>query len=800
MSGIRALAPNQLYQSCDLSALEFEDTTELTPPAETIGQERALEAIEFGVGIDHDGYNLFLMGSTGLGKHRVIRQSLERHRERAAPPADWCYVANFGEPHRPRALKLPAGRGRELRQDLYQLVDDLLNALPAAFQSDEYNQRAEEIASEFKSLEEKAAEALGKKAKEQGIALIHTPGGYTLAPVRDGHILSNEAFDSLPDEDKAHLEQVMQELKEELRQTMSQVPVWQREMRKRFKALDRDVAQATVNQLVAELGQRYAELPPVMEYLQALELDVVDNLDQFRHSEGGDSKALSPDDAQFNRYKVNLLVDNAEVTGAPVVYENNPNYLNLVGRIEHISRLGTLMTDFTLIKPGALHRANGGFLILDAVKVLTNPFAWEALKRVLKAREIRIEALERLLSLAGTTSLEPQEIPLDIKVALLGDRLLYYLLKAYDPEFGQLFKVAADFAEEMPRMTGQDGLYGRFVAGLQQREKLRPLERAAVELVVERAARRAQDADKLSLDVSSLLDLMKEADFQARRAQSERIRREDVASALEAQQRRVDQLREHIQEEILRGGLMIDTRGSQLGRVNALSVIFTGDHGFGIPSRISATARLGSGEVVDIQREVDQAGPIHSKGVFILSSYLARRYAKFQPLCLSASLAFEQTYGLVEGDSASAAELCALLSAIGDIPLRQSMAITGSVNQHGEIQAIGGVNEKIEGFFDICQGRGLTGEHGVIIPDANRHHLMLRADVIDAVASGAFQVYAVHHVDEAMELLTGQSAGQPDAEGLYPADSVNGQVQLRLSEWFALRQQLAGGEHQRHQD
>jgi len=791
------LTPSQLYHNCDLSQLEFDDTSQLQPQEQTIGQERALQAIEFGVGIAHQGYNLYLMGSTGLGKHRVIRQALEQRREQVPAPADWCYIANYAEPHRPYALRLPTGRGRALRADMRQLVEDLLSAIPSAFQSSEYNQRAEAIGKEFKDKEEQAAAALGKQAKEQGIALIHTPTGYTLAPLRDGHMINSEEFDKLPAEEQARMEKIMESLKEELKKTMTQVPIWQRQMRKQFKALEREIGDATVSQLVAELEERYRDLPQVLEYLQAVKQEVVEHLEPFRKGDGNDDKTPSPDDLQFNRYQINLLVDNADTSGAPVVYENNPTYLNLIGRVEHIARLGTLTTDFTLIKPGALHRANGGYLILDAVKLLTNPYSWEALKRLLKAGEIRIEALERLLSLAGTTSLEPQPIPLNLKVALVGERLLYYLLKAYDPEFGQLFKVAADFAEEMPRSGDNDPLYARFIAGLQQHEKLLPLERAAVELLVERAARQAADGDRLSLDVSALLDLLKESDYWAARKQSKLIQREHVQAAVEAQRRRLDQMRERIRDEILRGTLLIDTDGSQLGRINGLTVIDAGDHAFGMPTRISATARLGSGEVTDIQREIDQGGPIHSKGVFILSAYLARRYAKYQPLCLSASLVFEQTYGGIEGDSASAAELCALLSAIGDLPLQQGLAITGSVNQHGEIQAIGGVNEKIEGFFDICRTRGLNGKQGVIMPRSNRPHLMLHEELRAAVAQGKFHIYAVGHVDRAMELLTGLDAGTPNAEGVYPQGSINGQVQIRLAEWFALRQQLAaehGGE------
>jgi lon-related putative ATP-dependent protease len=797
MRPLRPLAPAELYHRCDLSALDFDTTDVLEPLTSSIGQERAVKAIHFGVGIQHEGYNLYLMGSPGLGKHALIGDLLQRQRHGAAAPDDWCYVANFDDPHRPTALRLPPGRGRHFRADMAQLVEDLLNAIPAAFQGETFSLRAEAIQSEFKKREEQAASVIAYKAKEQGIALIHTPNGYTLAPVRDGHVLSADEFGSLPEEEKDRINQLIDRLREELQKTLSQVPLWQKEMRRHFKELQREITEATVAAIIGELEAAYADLPAVLDYIRALKRDVVENSELFQHGEGSDGKIPDPDDLQFTRYRVNLLVDNADVDGAPIVYEDNPTYVNLVGRVEHIARMGTLVTDFTLIKAGALHRANGGFLILDVLRLLANPFAWDPIKRVLRSHEIRIESLEQVLSLVSTTSLEPESIPIAVKIVLIGDRMLYYLLKAYDRDFGQLFKVAADFAEDIPRQPDNDALYARLVASLQREKKLLALARGAVELVVEQAARRASDGERLSVHLGSLSDLLQEADYLARRARDDVIRRGHVEDAAAAQRHRLDQPRERLLNEILRGTILIDTAGVQLGRVNALTVVDLGDYAFGTPTRISATARLGNGEVVDIQREVEQCGPIHAKGVFILSSYLGRRYARLKPLCLQASLAFEQTYGLIEGDSASLAELCALLSSIGDIPLRQSLAVTGSVNQHGQVQAIGGVNEKIEGFFDLCAARGLTGAEGVIIPEANRKHLMLRRDVVEAAQNGRFNVYAVAHVDQAMEFLAGQSAGIPDTAGRYPADTVNGQVQYRLGEFFALRQELAharGGE------
>ncbi len=786
----RPLDPAQLYHGCDIDRLSFDTTAELEPLAETIGQNRVLESIQFGVGMRHEGYNLYVMGSAGLGRHTVVRRELEAQAQKAEVPSDWCYIANFQDPHLPNALGLPAGVGRKLRHDMEQLVDDLLNAIPAAFQSEEYQRRSQEITDEFKAQEERMAEEIGKKARELGIALLHTPAGYTLAPQKDGAILGADEFKQLPPEEQREIEAHIAEIKEELKANMSQLPIWQREMRKRFKALDREITELTVSQLIDELEQGYQEIPDVLRYLAAIKQDVIENVDQFRQQEGEEKKNASQG-MEFSRYRVNVLVDNAETRGAPIVYEDSPTYQNLIGRIEHLARFGTLLTDFTLIKPGALHRANGGYLILDAEKVLSAPFAWEGLKRALGAREIRIESLEQLLSLASTISLEPQPIPIDLKVVIVGSRLLYYLLKAYDPEFSLLFKVTADFAEDMPREGRNDQLYARLIGTLQQREGLRVITRKGVGRIIEESARRAGNGEKLSLHMGSLTDLLKEADYWADKAGHESIHESDVRNAIEAQVRRVDQLRERLHESILDGTLLISTKGAQLAQVNALSVIQMGDHAFGVPARISATARMGTGELIDIEREVEQAGTLHSKGVLILSSYLASRYAKHQPLSVSASLVFEQTYGLVEGDSASAAELCALLSALGDIPIRQSLAITGSINQHGEMQAIGGVCEKIEGFFDICQKRGLTGREGVIIPEANVRDLMLRRRVIEAAKQGAFHIYAVTHVEQAMELLTGEPAGIPDAGGHYPPDSINGRIQARLAEWTALRQQYA---------
>ena len=787
------LDPDKLYHSCDLKQLPFDTTAELEALAETIGQERVLESIKFGVGMPHEGYNLYVMGSPGLGRHTVVHKELEGKAKEEDVPSDWCYVANFQHPHNPSAMELPAGLGRMLKSDMEQLIDDLLNAIPAAFHSDEYGRRSQEITDQFKSREEEAASELSEKAGENGVALLHTPNGYTLAPLKDGKILNQEEFKKLPEEEQREIENNIAKIKDELTVAMLRLPMWQREVHKKFKELEREITEATVTQLIAELEQKpeYQQIPAVMGYLAAVREDMIENAEHFRESEGQDGKKRTSQDPEFSRYRINNLVDNAETQGAPIVYEDSPTYQNLIGRVEHVARFGTLLTDFTLIKPGALHRANGGYLVLDAEKVLSTPFAWEGLKRVLSAREIRIESLERLMSLVSTISLEPQPIPINLKVVIVGNRLFYYLLKEYDPEFSLLFKVAADFSEDMPRKPENDLLYARLIATLQSREGLRKISCKGVGKIIEESARRAGSGEKVSLHMGRLVDLLKESEYWAKQRDSDTICIEDVKAAIRAQERRVSQFRERLQEQILDGTLLISTTGRQLAQVNALTVMQMGDFVFGAPARISATARMGGGEVIDIEREVEQAGKLHSKGVLILSAYLANRYAKHQPLSVSASLVFEQTYGTIEGDSASAAELCALLSALGDFPIKQSLAITGSINQHGEMQAIGGVCEKIEGFFDICQARGLSGEEGVIIPAANMKELMLRSRVIKAVTEGEFNIYAVSHVEQALELLTDLAAGQADAEGLYPQDSINGRIQLRLAEWTLLRHQYA---------
>jgi lon-related putative ATP-dependent protease len=801
MGSVEPLAPRQLYHPVDPTDFQFETTENLPDLFEIIGQPRAVEAVRFGMGIEKEGYNIFAHGPNGTGKRSLVRQFFEEKASQEPVPDDWCYVHNFEHDYRPNAIRLPAGRGAIFKRDMEQLVEELRTTISSAFESDEYRARRQVAEEEVNQRQEKALEEMQEQASQHNLALIRTPGGLVFAPVRDGEVMQPEEFQNLSQEERETLEKTVGELQEQLQKVLELVPVWQREVRQRVRELNREITNYAVGGLMAELRQKYSEFDEITAYLDAVQKDVVENSSNFIPQEesgadgaGGPLAALMsrarPEQQPTRRYEVNLLVDHQGKQGAPVIFEDNPTYQNLIGRVEHMAQMGALVTDFTLIKSGALHLANGGYLILDVRKVLQQPYTWEALKRALLSRQITIESIGQMLSLITTVSLEPEPIPLDIKVALIGDRWLYYLLSQLEPDFHELFKVQADFDEIMSRTDDNQDLYARVIATISRQKQLRPFDRSAVARVIEHSSRLVGDAEKLSIQISNITDLLQEADYWAGQNGNGAVDSSDVQKAIDAQIYRSDRLRERFHESILRETVRINTQGSAVGQVNGLSVIQLGDFSFGIPSRISARVRLGKGEVINIEREVNMSGPIHSKGVLILSSFLGARYAADENLSLSASLVFEQSYSGVEGDSASSAELYALLSAISKIPIRQSLAVTGSVDQHGNVQAIGGVNEKIEGFFDICKARGLTGEQGVLIPESNVKNLMLRRDVVEAVAEGKFQVFPVANIDHGIEILTGIPAGEPDEEGKYQADTVNGRVQERLAELAKKREEL----------
>lgn len=799
------LNANQVRQRCAPEALGFSDSSELEPITGLIGQDRALDAIKFGAKIRQPAFNLFVLGPAGAGKSTAVLDFLTQQIASEEAACDWVYVNNFDTDHKPRAIALPRGRAQELKHTMIAIIDELRAALPAMFESEDYHAQRRAIDEEFRGKNEEALEELGKKAEAQNISILRTPQGFAMAPVMDGKVVKPEFFNALEEEKRKEIEAKVEALQDELEEILKHVPKSEKERRHKVRALNEELAESVVAQALSEAIDKFANLEKVTTFLKEAERDLIHNVGLFLMDEGeGEKDAIinrtidTERDARFRRYMVNILVspklDNGErkdparlsdQNGAPIIEENNPTLGNLVGRIEHISQMGTLMTDFLLIKPGALHRANGGYLLLDARKVLLNPLAWEGLKRAIKAEHVAIESPAEGASLLSTVSLNPEPIPLNVKVILFGDYQLYYQLSALDPDFPLLFKVQADFEDTISRSEENNRSYARLIASIVAQDKLRHVTASAAALLIEQGARMANDSAKLTIEISKIADILREADFWANDSGRALIEREDIARAINEQIRRADRVRARSHEQILRDVMMIDTQGAKVGQINGLSVLSLANFSFGKPTRITASVRMGAGRVVDIEREVALGGPLHSKGVMILWGILASRYVEDMPLSIAASLVFEQSYGGVDGDSASSTELYALLSALSDVPIKQSIAVTGSVNQRGEVQAIGGANEKIEGFFDICKDRGLSGDQGVMIPKANIVHLMLREDVVAAVEAGQFHIWAVETIDEGIEILTGVTAGARDESGHFPENSINYRVEARLRR-FAL--------------
>ena len=800
------LPPERLYTVCDPQNFSFATTAELKPLDEFVGQPRAVSAVQFAIGMERDGYNLFAFGPEGTGKASLVRRFLELRSSGRQIPPDWVYVHNFTEPHRPRALRLAPATGRTLAEDMDRLIDDLRSAIPAAFEGDDYRMHRQSIEDEFKARGESALEGLQEEAATKKVAIVRTQMGLAVAPLKDSEIIKPEDFEKLTEEEKTAYNSAMEEVQEKLQVTLRQMPAWEKEHREQVRNLGRQVTEFVVGHLIEALRDKYKNNTAISDYLKDVHKDVVDHATDFLPEQQENTpqqqmqivlgaRGDSAEDT-LRRYRVNVVVDNCQRMapdkfGAPVIEEEHPTLSRLVGRIEHASRFGTLVTDFMMIKSGALHEANGGYLVIDARKLLTQPYSWDALKRALSTKSIRIEGPGELYGMLGTTSLEPEPIPLDLKVVLLGEPDLYYLLSRNDPEFGKFFKISADFETSMDRDAESSLNYARLAAGIAAKDGTRALTRAAVARMVEYGARLAEDSEKLTTHLSSIADLIHEADYWAREGRADAIDATHIQKAIDAQIYRADRIRERMQEQIERNIIIINTEGSRVGEVNGLAVYQLDHFSFGKPSRISARIHPGRGGVIDIEREVALGGALHTKGVLILSGYLAGKYSKDAPLALSANLVFEQSYGGVDGDSASSTELYALISAISEIPLKQSIAVTGSVDQYGRVQAIGGVNEKIEGFFDICAARGLTGDQGVMVPASNVRHLMLRKDVVEACAQGRFAIYPVATIDQGLEILTGLSAGEPDEHGEFPLGSVNREVVVKLAHYSRAAIKLA---------
>ncbi len=782
---IKALHVDKLYNHCDLEIFDFQTTAELEELDEIIGQSRALKAISFGIGIKKEGYNLYAMGKLGSGKHSVVEKFIQSSAKDENKPDDWCYVNNFEDPRKPISLKLLPSIGIQLKNDMEELIEDLQGIIPSIFESQEYRDKQQSILNKLNEIKKRSFQEVKDRAKEEFIVIQYTPSGYTLSPMsKEGKILDKNEYQALGDKEKEEIQERIKKFRIQIENTAQDMLIQSRVQQKEIRELEQSMTKKAVDNSIAELKKRYKTYEKVVRYLESVEEDIVKNSQDFLVSAQRNLTSMGITTAKesgiFNRYRVNILVTHKNEEGAPIIYENNPTYANLFGEIEHIAQMGTLLTDFNLIKAGALHRANGGYLILDASKVLMQPFVWEGLKRMLRSGEIRIESLGHSLSLISTLTLEPQTIALDTKIVLIGSRILYYLLYNYDPEFKELFKINADFEDDTPRNDENSLLYAKMIGMIARDNALLPLDREAVGKVIEYSSRLAEDSQKLSTHLKSLNDLLQEADFIATQKKLQKITKAEIVEAIQEKIERSDRIKDRIYEAIQRGTILIQTEGNAVGQVNGVAILDLGNFSFGHPSKITALTRLGKGGVVNIEREAKLSGPTHDKGILILSAYLAATYAKDFPLSMTATLVFEQSYGKVEGDSASCAELFALLSSLSEAALDQSIAVTGSVNQNGQVQAVGGINEKIEGFFDVCSLVSGAKKNGIIIPTSNVKHLMLKEEVLEAVKSGTFEIYAIENVNEGMEILTGKVSGTKDKNGKFSKGSINYLVEKKL--------------------
>ena len=796
---MKSLPLNQLYKACVLKDFPFKSTRQLEPLAEIVGQNRAQEAVRFALAMPHGGYNVYAVGRNGLGKRTMMLRYLEHHADTEHKSHDWCYVANFEEPRVPRVLKLPAGQGQALKQDMDRLMGRLMKVIPQTFDSDSFLERAEQLKSEYSKKQDDELEKVAAQARRKKVRLtVTTPGGYRLVAMNGDEPHTVETFEALTDDQRTRFEDAINRLEKKLRQALRKLAEWEQEYVDKQQALNEETLEGVAGHQLDELVHKYRDQPDVVSYLEAVRKDLSDSLDIFLedNEEQAAIAYASLDRKMPRRYQVNLLV-NHKNNDVPVVVEDNPTYHNLFGYVENVTFKGTVFTDFSLIRPGSLHKANGGYLLMDAIKVLEQPFVWDGLKRALRSKAMQINSLEREVTLSGTISLEPEPIPLDVKIVLFGDRETWMLLQEYDAEFAELFRVTADFENEMQRTPESQLLYSKFIASLVMEKRLLHCDQRAVARVIEHSARMAEHQDRLSLHAADIANLLRESDYWARQAGARMIRASHVEQALASARHRSTRIRDQFYDSIRDGTTLVSTSGHRVGQVNALSVLSTGGFEFGLSNRITATCYYGDGDIIDIERDVKLGGNIHSKGVMILTSWLASHFARTEPMHLSASLTFEQNYGEVDGDSASLAELCALVSALSEIPIRQDLAITGSVNQFGEVQPIGGANEKIEGFFQTCRLTGAASTQGVILPYTNVQNLMLEQDVVQAVRDGQFSVYAVKTAEEAISLLLDKPAGRPDRKGHYPRNTVFGAIQSRLEKMREQERQDHGGGHEK---
>lgn len=788
MARTRELKSRDLRWRCPLKSFEFTDTSAIEGVPGPIGQDRAVAAIEFGADIASEGYNVFVTGISGTGRSSTTRTELERRAASMPVPDDWCYVYNFDDAHQPRALRLPAGMGLAFRDDMARMLNDMRQVLGNVFESDEYNDKRDAIIKEFRQERNAELQAFEQEAQEAGFALGRSPAGLIVAPAVEGEVMTPQQYGELSDEERQRLDAKREELQGKLGEIMRRGQRDEKETRERVRQLDQEVAHEAVDPVFEDLREKYSAVSGVLEHLERMEKDLIENIGMLRRDDDdGLPPGLPPQlmmgmqqKNPLERYEVNVLVTNDPENGAPIIEEANPTLDKLTGEIEHQAQMGALVTDFSMIKAGALHHANGGFLIIEALQLLLRPFAWEALKRALRNKHVRIESLSDQYRFVSTVTLEPEPVPLDVKVVLIGNPFIYYLLYEHDEDFGKLFKVQADFSTEIDRDDDALQQYVQFIAHVAQRDGLLPFERSAVARIIEQGAELAGDQQKLTVRLLDIADMLRESSYWAQKSRRKKVKAQDVAYALQQRIWRANRIEELIFDMIHEGAIMVNVDGAVAGQINGLSIMQLGDYMIGRPGRLTCRTFTGRTGIIQIDREAKLTGRLHDKGMLTLSGFLGDRFGRTEQIQLSATLSFEQLYSELEGDSASSTELYCLLSSLADAPIKQGIAVTGSVNQMGEVQAIGGVSRKIEGFYRTCKILGLTGEQGVIIPESNVRHLMLQQEVVDAVKAGQFHIWSVRTIDEGIEILTGIPAGQADKQGEFPPDTINGRVQARL--------------------
>ncbi|NLI58039.1 MAG: AAA family ATPase [Clostridium sp.] len=789
MSRAKKVSYNKLKKECKPDFFKFNDTSELTFSDDIIGQERAVKAMEFGLKIKAKGYNIFICGMTGTGKTSYAQNIARKMAKKCKTPDDWCYVYNFNNSNRPKAINLPAGLGKIFQKDMEEFVKVLKIEIAKAFDSEDYEREKTAIAKEFQSKKTELMEKLNKDAEKQGFKVKTTNAGMYFLPVIEGKTITEEEYSNLDEKIKQEINEKSNIVQLETLDIIRQIKNIEKEAEERVSEWENKLALFAVGIQINDLKEKYRDYKKVLDYLEKVQEDILKNLDEFREEELTDEQQLllpwlkSSDESHTDKYKVNLLVDNSELEGAPVVTDYNPTYYNILGKVEHENEFGTMITDFTMIKSGLFHQANGGYLILQAKDVLSNIQSWEALKRVLRTGEISIENMKEQMGLIAVSTLKPEPIPVDVKVILVGSEYIYQMLYEYDEEFRKLFKIKVDFDAEMERNSANTRKLAQFIGSFCSRENSPHFDKTGVAKVVEYSSRLVQDQTKLSTRFNDIVEILSESAAWAEIEGCSLVTGEHVKKAIQEKIYRSNKYDKKLLKLLEDGAIMIDTEGEVVGQINGLTIIDTGDYSFGKPSRITANTFMGERGIVNIEREVEMSGTSHSKGIMILSGYIGQKYAQNMPLSLTASLCFEQLYGGVDGDSASSAELYAVLSSLSEVPIKQSIAVTGSVNQKGEIQPIGGVTEKVEGFFELCKLRGLNGQHGVIIPYQNIKNLVLNDEVIEACKEGKFNVYAVKTIDEGIEILTGKKAGTKKENGKYPAGTINYLVYEKLKKF-----------------